>query len=276
MSKPKNKSDIIRYIIMGVALVVFVICAIMLIRIFRNYKEAEINNGNATEFYETKSDSTDTASNETTGENETKAPNYHANAVIDFASLKASAPNVCGWVDVPSVNISYPIVQGPDNDYYLTHAYNDKEMWGGAIFLDYTNNKDFKDDHVFVYGHHMQDGSMFAGLLEYDTKDFYSKQEDAENNYFYIYLEDSVRVYKIFSTCDVNINDNYDAFRYITDAFTLQDYVNYVTSVELYDSGVYYDGTSQVVTLYTCQQDAASGIRHMVHGQLVAVLDPEY
>lgn len=278
MSKPKTKSDIIRYVIMGVALCVFVVCGIMLINIARNYKKAEKNNNEAkNEFYKTEAYTTDGGSEETTGdgEEETTAPVYHANATIDFAKLKETAPAACGWVDVPSVNISYPIVQGKDNDYYLTHAYNDKEMWGGAIFLDYTNAPDFTDDHTFVYGHHMQDGSMFAGLLEYDSKEFYDKQEAAGNNYFYIYLEDCVRVYRIFSVCDVNIDDNYDAFRYTTSAFTLKDYVDYVMSVELYDCGVDYDGTSPVLTLYTCQYDSSSEVRHMVHGQLVAVLDRE-
>lgn len=274
MNKPKTKSDIIRYVIMGAALCVFIVCGVMLIRIGIRYKKDRQNNSSADYFVETAAGTT--ANGETGNPKETKpeTPAYKADKVIDFAGLKEQAPAVCGWVEVPSVSISYPIVQADDNDYYLTHAYNDVEAWSGAIFLDYTNRTDYTDEHTFVYGHHMQDGSMFAGLLEYDAKDFFDKQKAKDDNYFYIYLEDGVRVYQIFSVCDVNIKDNYNAFRYLNGDFSLQEYVDYVMSVELYDTGIEYDGVSPVLTLYTCQVDSASGIRHMVHGQLVAVLDP--
>lgn len=282
MSKPKTKSDIIRYVIMGVALCVFIVSGVLLIRIGIRYKQDRKNNSGANSFVETVADPTNgNQDNETdvNGETKPEKPAYSANKVIDFAGLKEQAPDLRGWVDVPSANISYPIVQAEDNDYYLTHAYNNVEAWSGAIFLDYSNSPDFKDDHTFVYGHNMNDGSMFHGLLQYDGEnngeEFYNKQKSDKGNYFYIYLEDSVRVYEIFSVSVVNIKDNYDAFRYLTDSFTLKDYVDYAVSVEQYDTGVDYDGTSPVLTLYTCQKDSASGIRLMVHGQLVDVLEPK-
>ena len=282
MSKPKTKSDIIRYVIMGVALCVFIVSGVLLIRIGIRYKQDRKNNSGANNFVGTVADSTSGDQNsetEANGETKPEKPAYSANMVIDFAGLKEQAPDLRGWVDVPSANISYPIVQADDNDYYLTHAYNNVEAWSGAIFLDHTNSPYFKDDHTFVYGHNMNDGSMFHGLLQYDGENngeaFYNKQKSDKGNYFYIYLEDSVRVYEIFSVSVVNIKDNYDAFRYLTDTFTLKDYVDYAVSIEQYDTGVDYDGTSPVLTLYTCQKDSASGIRLMVHGQLVDVLEPK-
>lgn len=285
MSKPKTKSDIIRYVIMGVALCVFIVCGVMLIRIGIRYKNDRNNNSSANKFVETAADPTgsdptkDTEAS-TDGETKPQIPSFSANKVIDFSGLKEEAPSVQGWIDVPSAGISYPIVQAGDNEYYLTHAYNDVEAWSGAIFLDHTNNPDFTDDHTFVYGHNMNDGSMFHGLLQYegktDGKKFYDKQMTDNGNYFYVYLEDSVRVYQIFSVSVVNIKDNYDAFRYLTDSFKLKDYVDYVMSIEQYDTGISYDGKSPVLTLYTCQSDSASGIRLMVHGQLVEVVDPKY
>lgn len=283
MSKPKTKSDIIRYVIMGVALCVFVVSGVLLIRIGIRYKKDRNNNSGANEFVGTVADTTgDSQNNETGGSGETKpeTPAYSANMVIDFAGLKEQAPDLRGWVDIPSANVSYPIVQSNDNEYYLTHAYNNVEAWSGAIFLDHTNEPDFTDDHTFVYGHNMNDGSMFHGLLQYDGEqggeEFYNKQKSDKGNFFYIYLEDSVRVYEIFSVSVVNIKDNYDAFRYLTDTFTLKDYVDYAVSIQQYDTGVKYDGTSPVLTLYTCQKDSASGIRLMVHGQLVDVVEPKY
>lgn len=282
MSKPKTKSDIIRYVIMGVALCVFIVCGVMLIRIGIRYKKDRDNNSSADNFVQTAADPTGDDSTKNTeastdGETKPQIPSFSADKVIDFAGLKEEAPAVQGWIDIPSAGISNPIVQADDNEYYLTHAFNGKEAWSGAIFLDYTNNPDFTDDHTFVYGHNMNDGSMFHNLLQYDGKTdgkkFYDQQMTDNGNYFYVYLEGSVRVYQIFSVSVVNIKDNYDAFRYLTDSFKLKDYVDYVTSIEQYDTGISYDGKSPVLTLYTCQSDSASGIRLMVHGQLVEVVD---
>ncbi len=58
MSKPKTKSDIIRYVIMGVALCVFIVCGVMLIRIGIRYKNDRNNNSSANKFVETAADPT--------------------------------------------------------------------------------------------------------------------------------------------------------------------------------------------------------------------------
>ena len=40
---------------------------------------------------------------------------------IDFAGLKAVNPDVIAWIQIPALDISYPVVQGKDNAYYLHH-----------------------------------------------------------------------------------------------------------------------------------------------------------
>lgn len=36
---------------------------------------------------------------------------------IDFAGLKAVNPDVIAWIQIPALDISYPVVQGKDNAY---------------------------------------------------------------------------------------------------------------------------------------------------------------
>ena len=60
------------------------------------------------------------------------------------------------------------MVQADDNDYYLTNDFDGQAGWlavYGAIFLDYRNAPDFSDAVNFIYGHHMNDGSMFADIV---------------------------------------------------------------------------------------------------------------
>lgn len=269
--KKRSKGDIVRYIIMAVAACVFVFAAVQIVRIVRNYKHSQdIYNDIESQAYATQDDSdnvapTDPAINE-------EYPGINANARIDFEVLKSINSQVVGWVEVPSVGISYPVVQGEDNDYYLDHAFNDEFSWSGAIFLDWRNSPSFDDPHTVIYGHHMNDGSMFASLLEYDSEDFYREQAENNNNYFYIYLENEVQVYQIFSVCDVTFDDNRDTFRLVSDSFSLQDYLDAINAVKLYDTGITADTDDIVTTLYTCQNGSSNPERHMVHGKLITTI----
>ena len=83
---------------------------------------------------------------------------------VDFESLKAINPDVKGWLYIEALDISYPVVQGPDNDAYLHTTYEGTSTFAGSIFLDYQNQGDFSDGNTIVYGHNMKNLSMFGKL----------------------------------------------------------------------------------------------------------------
>ena len=90
-----------------------------------------------------------------------------ASLTVDWASLLERNPDTVAWLFVPNTAINYPVVQGEDNEYYLTHDFNGDKGWianYGAIFMDSSNKPNWSDDAYFIYGHHMNDGSMFADL----------------------------------------------------------------------------------------------------------------
>jgi len=113
---------------------------------------------------------------------------------VDFASLQAINPDIIGWLHIEAIDISYPIVQGEDNDHYLHYTYEGRQNGAGAIFLNYTNSSDFSDPNSIIYGHNMKNGSMFGKLKKFQREDVY-----LVSPYFWICTPDGNYLYEIFS-----------------------------------------------------------------------------
>ena len=79
---------------------------------------------------------------------------------VDFAGLKKVNPDVIAWIQISALDISYPVVQGEDNYYYLHHMFEGQENKNGSVFVDYHNQPDFTDSNTIVYGHNMKNGSV--------------------------------------------------------------------------------------------------------------------
>ena len=47
--------------------------------------------------------------------------------------------DVVGWITIFDTHISYPVVQGKDNQEYLNKDVFGKFSFSGSIFLDYRN-----------------------------------------------------------------------------------------------------------------------------------------
>lgn len=90
---------------------------------------------------------------------------------IDWDALPAS---VVAWVRVPGTTVDHPIVQGQQESpgFYLTHdAGGERSAWG-APYIDAGCAQGAESPLVIVYGHHMSDGTMFAPLAQYSSRDF--------------------------------------------------------------------------------------------------------
>lgn len=119
-----------------------------------------------------------------------------ADVRVDFDALEALNEEVRGWLYIPSVDISYPIVLGEDNDYYLTHTFQRTENKSGAVFLDAGTLAPFEEDNTVIHGHNMKDGSMFGRLKRL----YQDKRTYAAEPYFYIYTREKTYKYLIFDT----------------------------------------------------------------------------
>lgn len=156
---------------------------------------------------------------------------------------------VIGWIAFDNLDISYPVMQAKDNDYYLNHTYSGEENSAGSIFMEASNLSDFSDYHTIVYGHNMKNQSMFGSLKNYKTKDFYEG-----NEYFTIYTLDSVYRYQIFAYYDISMYGDVYNNQFGPDDF-FQGFIDNMVKRSYYDTGVKPVKTDKIVTLSTCSTE---------------------
>ena len=92
---------------------------------------------------------------------------------VGFEALQAINPDVVAWIFIEGTNINYPVVQGADNSYYLSRLFDGSSNSAGSIFMDYRNESDLSGRNTVLYGHHMQNGSMFRQITNYKDQAFY-------------------------------------------------------------------------------------------------------
>lgn len=180
---------------------------------------------------------------------------------VDFNKLEEINPDVIAWIEIPGLEISYPVVQGRDNDYYLHHLITGENHKSGSIFMDFHNQEDLSDRNTIIYGHNMKDGSMFGTLDQYQSQALY-------RNYpcFYMYVPGYIYEYQIFS-CYAAPTD-YPAYTY--DFPTSEDYEVFLETLQRsaeYNTGTTVTKEDQVVTLSTCV-NTRKDYRYLVHGKL--------
>ena len=187
---------------------------------------------------------------------------------VDFDKLRSVNEDVIGWIYVDALpDISYPIVQGKDNQTYLHQTYEKTYNFAGTIFVDYENGSDFNDCNTLVYGHNMKNGSMFGHL-----KKFSEDQTLYDNDkYFWILTLDKNYRYEIIAAYTTGVNsDTYTLFKGPGEEFE-----KYLKTIKGY-SEIKTDDTEltikdKIVTLSTCTGNEST--RFVVQGKRVDTED---
>ena len=181
---------------------------------------------------------------------------------IDFAALKEINPDIVGWLYCPDTVINYPLVQGADNAYYLSHLADGTYNRNGCLFVDCHNRAGFADENTLIYGHHMASGKMFASLIQYADQSYYEAHP-----VIYLMTEDTDYRVELFAGYTATV----DAAAYTLTFSSAEEYDAWLLEVveqSDFSSGVSVDAGDHTVTFSTCAysfQDA----RYVVHGKLV-------
>ena len=184
---------------------------------------------------------------------------------LDLEALREVNPDVIGWILIPDTVISYPLMQGADNDYYLKHTWDGKRYAVGSIFMEYLNKSDLTDFNTILYGHNMNNGSMFASLREYRDQAYWE-----EHPCVYVRSDRGVYRYEIFSSYLAKVDSNTYGLRFSSEQ-SRTAFLNNALLDSVIDTGLEPEPTDRVLTLSTCSGRGHT-TRWVVHARLKMVL----
>ena len=55
--------------------------------------------------------------------------------MLQVKTLQEENSDIIGWIEIEGTSINYPVLQGTDNEYYMTHNYKKEKSKNGSIFL---------------------------------------------------------------------------------------------------------------------------------------------
>ncbi len=166
---------------------------------------------------------------------------------------------MAGWVSIDGTNINYPVMYTPDNpDFYLKRNFEKEYSDYGVPYIAEHCDPFEPSDNVIIYGHHMKNGTMFTGLMDYESEKFY-------DNHKIIHFDTLTRTadYEIVAVFKTTVYDD-TGFKYylFANAETEEDFQEYVDgckALSLYDTGVTAEYGDKLLTLSTCEYSRANG-----------------
>ena len=202
---------------------------------------------------------------------ENKITKVETERMLQVQSLKTENPDIVGWLEIKGTNVSYPVLQGSDNEFYMTHNYKKEKSKNGSIFLSKDYDWNIPSTNLLIYGHNMQNGTMFEELLKYADYNFYVQHpiinfttvdEDAEYEIISVFKS---RVY-------YKSEQNVFRYYYFINAETEDEYNEFVSNAKnasLYNIDANATYGDQLITLSTCSYHVKDG-RFAVVGRKIS------
>ncbi|MGN1443246.1 MAG: sortase domain-bontaining protein [Acutalibacteraceae bacterium] len=287
--KKKKPSDIIRIVVLTISLIAIVVASGVLIREYKLHKdneklEADISNLIIDEPESTTKKKTEKTTKKNSSEKTTKAATTAAPTTTktltpeeQWAQIKAEYPNVVfpenlqlkyaklyatnqefvGYLSAEGIGLSLPVVQTTDDEKYLKKNFYGQNTKYGCPFVTHLNNIETLDMNTVIFGHHMNDGTVFGALDKYKTIDGFKKAPVITFNT--LYKNYKWKVIAAFITNADEKDDNGFVFRYYFTSLSTEEryaaYLNELAQRSLYDTGVDVLPSDKILTLSTCSHE---------------------
>ena len=180
------------------------------------------------------------------------SPETEGEFSINWDELKSVNNDVVAWVRIPNTNISYPVV---NSSKYLRKNIYGRYSKGGTPFVADDLDAPFNCPNTLVYGHNLQNGTVFADLKKYSSQEYTNA-----HSIVYIYLPDgSVREYSVVSFHIVKATNKNIYNPFVEDVLKYKEYVYANNKI----NGAEIDEGDQILTLSTCTNKGDN--RYVLH-----------
>ena len=272
----KTKRRIIYYSIYTILALLIILSIIYITNYFLSKKQAiqesqlldkiEIDENQVKEANETTEEA-----NITTQENIEETINQQTERILKVQKLQEENSDIVGWLEIEGTSINYPVLQGTDNEYYMTHNYKKQKSKNGSIFLTKDYDWSIPSSNLLIYGHNLNNGTMFQELLKYEKEEFYKEhpiirfttnKEDAEYEIISVfksrvYYKTEKNVFRYYFFVNANSEAEYNEF------------VQNAKKASLYDIDKTAKFGDQLITLSTCSYHVEDGRFAVVGRKLV-------
>lgn len=218
----------------------------------------------------------DTSDKTSSGASSVPADKFDDSGVlVELSKLYAENNDLIGHISIPDTKLSYPVVQGDDNKYYLDRTLYKKQNPFGVPFLDYraTVMDGFQSPNLTMYGHSANDGTFFAAVKDYKKLEFYKEHPTIIFDTIYgkgtykiigFFMEDTrVKNPKRFAYHDfVNISTE--------DGSDFTKFIDELGKRSYFDTTVDILSNDNLITLSTCSTEVDSSLTTPYREVLVA------
>lgn len=177
-----------------------------------------------------------------------------------FLALQQRNADFVGWLTIDDSRIDYPVMKSSEEtpEYYLHRDFDGNDSFSGCLFIG--GGCDADSRAFVIYGHKMNNDSMFGTLDSYADYDF--AREHSEIRFS---TSDGDRVYKVFAAFQTKIyQDRDDVFKYYESVGDIseEEYQQTVESVRSLSSLHVADAPeypAQLLFLSTCSYHTEDG-----------------
>lgn len=161
-----------------------------------------------------------------------------------------------GWIAIDGTQINYPVMQTPHNpDYYLKRNFHKVYSNYGVPYMEEICKIGISNN-IVIYGHHMNDGSMFADLVKY-------YKEEYRNQHPLIRFDtiSDFGTYEVVAAFNFDTdNETFQYNQYVNmDKKMFEEFIKEVNQRRFYDAGVDIRYGDQLLTLSTCEYTYKDG-----------------
>ena len=197
---------------------------------------------------------------DTPATNETNKDEEASEKELSLPLLKKTNSDVVGIIESDDRVIYEPVVQAPDNDYYVRRNIERKYAAAGIPYISGDGNINAKN--VVIYGHSStRSNIIFTPLMDYINSDYYMKHPT-----FRFITEEETRTYQIFAVMNIDLNNLEHSLEFTQSSWRsnndFQAFISNTINNNLYRTGASVSNDDELMTLVTC--DTRDGNKRIV------------